>query len=274
MLMKPGLTAYAKLLLSNGFRVFTTRDAEFRSYFYFEHHNKIGYVQEQKPGEFCFSTKHRPCRTNGTGFYVALAEPTVASAEATFILAPNWVTPEKSALVKKYKDCDDFFRRKWDSAECYVEFKLQNDVLIEIEIVVQETNSAPVVAVPQETTQAASQVEDEVASGSPSYKLADVHLEGKLVRSVLLLPAVLPFTDSVVFVVDPPTEIYKQLHDFKFLRSRDSLSMPVYMRILKQTLATIDISMLSDESAAIAKQNQYEMLRFIDKTLESKKNDK
>jgi len=106
------LNDYAKLLIKNGYKVYTSKDnfssGLSKSYFFFVKDDKIGYIQA---GSFfegvTFSSVHKPCRECGTGFRLSSEEihelDLKYCEEAINTIAPNWSRKDAKYVVK-YKD--------------------------------------------------------------------------------------------------------------------------------------------------------------------------
>ena len=75
------------------------------SYIYVTDGTNIGYCQYDKIEGESFSTVHKPCKSNGTGFGVDRMND-------IFINRPYWAVT--SAPVIKYKSIDDFLANHWN----------------------------------------------------------------------------------------------------------------------------------------------------------------
>jgi len=80
------------------------------SYIYITDGIKVGYCQFDRVQGESFSTVHKPCTSNGTGFGVD-------TMEQTLINKPNWIV--SSSAVIKYKSIDDFLANHWNKLVQY-----------------------------------------------------------------------------------------------------------------------------------------------------------
>jgi hypothetical protein len=101
---------FAQELLRNGFRVMKPTEGS-KTYFFFEKHGKLGYVQAARFGGFRFSTVHKPCRHAGTGYSLGeegTSNPTIEDAESCLVDHPSWVSNRDRLEVVKYKSLDEY----------------------------------------------------------------------------------------------------------------------------------------------------------------------
>lgn len=102
------LNNYLIELLNNGFRVCVFKYNK-HDYATFSKNDKIGYVEIDYFGGFNFSTKHKPNKTEGTGYriHTQITNPTIQHSLDCFG-SPDW-TPAHQAI--KYKSFDEFLSK-------------------------------------------------------------------------------------------------------------------------------------------------------------------
>jgi hypothetical protein len=66
--------------LQNGFRVWCSDNTYWQTYLFFSIDGKLGYVQHHEFRGFSFSSVHKPCPSNGTGFALDGTAPTIERA--------------------------------------------------------------------------------------------------------------------------------------------------------------------------------------------------
>ena len=104
------MTQYIKVLLEDGFKIYTSSDINKLTYFYFVKNNNMGYCQFDYFDYFSFSSVHVGNRDSGTGFniYTEIVTPTIKHALDTFILKPSWY---RGKAPEKYKDLNDYLSK-------------------------------------------------------------------------------------------------------------------------------------------------------------------
>ena len=94
--------------MAQGFAVYAPE--KLKSYFYFTDGKKIGYCQWDGIRGCSFSTVHKPCKENGTGFKVD-------SFQEALCFAPYWAI--NTAGVIKFNSWDEFSRKHWQQLKQY-----------------------------------------------------------------------------------------------------------------------------------------------------------
>lgn len=104
------LAEYAKLLLSNGFRLMVSTSVDRPTWIHFEKGGKVGYCSFEKWRGFNFSTIHKPSKEVGTGYRIlsGIETPTTAHAEKTLVERAEWAHRKDAKYVKKYASLDEY----------------------------------------------------------------------------------------------------------------------------------------------------------------------
>ena len=93
---------------AQGFTVYAPE--KLTTYFYYTTGEKIGYCQWDRVQGRSFSTVHKPCNENGTGFKVD-------SFQEGFCFAPHWA--RSAAGIVKFNSWDEFSRKHWQQLKQY-----------------------------------------------------------------------------------------------------------------------------------------------------------
>ena len=91
------------LAKSKGLQVYAP--SNLTSYIYITDGIRVGYCQFNNVGGESFSTVHKPCKSNGTGFMVD-------HMDDVFIVKPQWISG--STTVNKYKSFENFQANHWN----------------------------------------------------------------------------------------------------------------------------------------------------------------
>lgn len=109
--------------------VYKSASNDIPTYCYITDGVNIGYMQVDWLGcSMSFSSVHKPCSVNGTGFGVAediaLSKITKELVERTFISRPHWANRKRDkAPVVKYKDWEDYTKNSLTGRLC-LEFRV------------------------------------------------------------------------------------------------------------------------------------------------------
>ena len=83
----------------------------------------------------------------------------------------------------------------------------------------------------------------------PNYQLSEIDIEGSYFKDVLLIRNLIPYTDSIVYVISKKSSAWESVHDYHWIKARVGAShlMTVYQlsRILNSCIATVELTYLS-----------------------------